>query len=151
MKIKFIALVTVLVIVAAIGLSWQRLSFREAENQIGLVVEPRNQDLGRVKYGDTPSTDFEVRNLGGETIQITQISTSCGCTTATLVGHEDQLTEGESVSIAGGEVKTMQVTFNPAVHGDDTDLGPLKRVIYAGTDNPQQPELQVTITADVYK
>jgi hypothetical protein len=45
----------------------------------------------------------------------------------------------------------ISVSFDPAVHKDDTDLGELTRTIYIDTDNPNFPKLTSTITANVIK
>ena len=147
---KFL-LVLVLIIAGAVLISWQRLAAHEPDSPSGLVIVPQEHDLGQVKYGEVPTADFEVRNQGRKEIKITRISTSCGCTTATLVGQEEATARGKPIQLEAGESLVMQVAFNPAVHGDDTDFGLVKRVIYVTTDDPQQPETQVTITAEVYK
>ncbi|MDZ7587207.1 MAG: cytochrome c biogenesis CcdA family protein, partial [Patescibacteria group bacterium] len=49
------------------------------------------------------------------------------------------------------ESTLINITFDPAVHKDDTDLGDLMRTIYIETDNPNFPDLESTITATVIK
>lgn len=151
MKPSFLLLVFIFLVGGAIWLSWQRLATREPDSPSGLVMVPQEHDLGQVKYGEIPTADFEVRNLGEAAVEITRISTSCGCTTATLVGSEAAIETQQPVTLGGGEIRTMRVAFNPAAHDDNTDLGRVKRVIYITTDNPDQPEIQVTIEAEVYK
>ncbi len=72
---------------------------------------------------------------------VTRVSTSCGCTSA----------EVEKNSLAPYESTKVKVSFDPAVHKDDTDLGKLTRTIYIETDNINYPSLEVTITANVIK
>jgi hypothetical protein len=151
MRPSFLLLVFIFFVGGAVWLSWQRLAPRESDSPSGLVIVPQEHDLGQVKYGEVPTADFEVRNQGRKEITITRISTSCGCTTATVIGQEEATASGKPIQLETGESLVMRVAFNPAIHGDDTDLGQVKRVIYVTTDNPDQPEVQATIEAEVYK
>ena len=45
----------------------------------------------------------------------------------------------------------IDVTFDPAVHKDDTDLGELTRTIYIETDNLNFPKVTAEIKAIVIK
>ena len=109
------------------------------EHNTEVAISPNNQDLGEVVYGDVPVTTFTLTNFAPLPLTITRVSTSCGCTTA----------EAEKKELAGYESTTIKVSFNPAIHGDDTDLGELTRTIYIETDNPNFPKLTSTITANV--
>ena len=104
-------------------------------------VEPNTFDFGRVKYGDVVKTNFIVKNIGSETLEIKSVTTSCGCT------------KGEIVSkvIESGESSDLKVSFDPAVHKDDSDMGLLTRTIYIKSNDLDNEEVEVTITADVYK
>lgn len=114
-------------------------AYREQNNEV--VITPGNQDLGTVIYGDVPTTTFTLTNFTPLPLKITRVSTSCGCTSADI--------EQEGLEAYGST--TINVAFDPAVHGDDTDLGELTRTIYISTDNPNFPKLESTITANVIK
>jgi hypothetical protein len=106
-------------------------------------VEPDTYDLGIVVYGDVPERIFKISNLGNKPLEILKLSTSCGCTKASMA-EEDKI-------ISPGETADMLVTFDPAVHGDDSDLGDLVRVIYIKTNDLDNSEVEVEITANVVK
>lgn len=106
-----------------------------------IAITPPSYDFGRVKYGEVKAYVFEIKNTGNAPLEISEISTSCSCTQAFL----------ENRVIAPGGAENMKVTFNPAVHKDDTDLGKLKRTVYLKTNDPQNPEPFISISADVYK
>jgi hypothetical protein len=106
-------------------------------------VDPDVHDLGTVIYGDVPERIFKITNLGNEILEISKLSTSCGCTKASLAEEDKIIAPGDSVD--------MLVTFDPAVHKDDSDLGDLVRVIYIKTNDPDQSEVEVEITANVVK
>lgn len=111
------------------------------ESNAGVFISPGNQDLGQVIYGDVPTTTFTLTNFGPLPTKITRVSTSCGCTKA----------EVEKTELGAYEATQIKVSFNPAVHGDATDVGNVTRAIYIQTDNPNFPELTSTITAKVIK
>jgi len=111
------------------------------ENNVSVSVSPTTQDLGTVIYGDVATTTFALTNYAPLPLKITRVSTSCGCTSA-LVDKKE---------LGAYESTTVNVSFDPAVHKDDTDLGKLTRTIYIETDNPNYPSLESTITANVIK
>ncbi len=114
-------------------------AYKEHNNEV--VITPDNHNLGTVIYGDVPTTTFTLTNFTPLPLKITRVSTSCGCTSAKV--SKKELNTYEST--------TVNVSFNPAVHKDDTDLGELTRTIYVNTDNPNFPKLTSTITANVVK
>ena len=114
-------------------------AYREHNNEV--VITPENQDLGTVIYGDVPTTTFTLTNFTPLPLKVTRVSTSCGCTSAKAMKEE----------LGAYESTNIEVSFDPAVHGDDTDLGELTRTIYINTDNPNFPKLTNTITANVVK
>ncbi len=109
------------------------------ESQQGVTITPANQDLGTVIYGDVPETNFVILNNTEQVVVLTRVTTSCGCTQA--FPEKDVVQPGESIN--------MKVTFDPAVHGDATDVGDLARTIYVETDHQNYPRLENTISATV--
>ena len=148
---KIIPVVIAVVFLAAVGAVfvwyqsansngfWQNLATSGSQ----IVVEPEFYDLGTVIYGEVARHSFNVNNTGDEPLEILRLSTSCGCTQAAM--KDDQAV------IAPGETAEMVVSFDPAVHQDDTDLGELTRVVYIRTNDASQPETEVTIKANVVK
>lgn len=108
-----------------------------------LVIEPQNYNLGTVIYGEIGKYTLQVKNNGDKPVKILRLSTSCGCTKAVM--------EEKDKEIASGQTVKVEVTFDPAVHKDDTDVGELKRVIYIGTDEPSNPEIEAEFSATVIK
>lgn len=111
------------------------------EQQVSVSLWPDTQALGTVVYGDIATTSFTLTNYTPLPLEITRISTSCGCTKAS----------SEKEKLGAYESTNVTVTFDPAVHKDDTDLGDLTRTIYIETDNPNFPDLESKITATVIK
>ncbi|MBI2309631.1 DUF1573 domain-containing protein [Candidatus Collierbacteria bacterium] len=111
------------------------------ESNVEVKIYPSSQDLGEVIYGDVATTTFTLTNFSQASLKITGISTSCGCTKAGM----------EKKELKAYETAEIKVSFDPAVHKDDTDLGDLIRTIYIETDNPNFPRLTSNITAKVIK
>jgi len=102
-------------------------------------LSPETKTLGTVVYGDVATTEFTLTNYTPLPLKVTRVSTSCGCTKASV----------EKEELAAYESTTVNVSFDPAVHKDDTDLGDLTRSIYIETDNPNFPNFESNITARV--
>lgn len=111
------------------------------EQQVSVQLWPDKQELGTVIYGDVATTSFTLTNYSPLPLKITRVSTSCGCTSASVDKKE----------LGAYESTAVNVSFDPAVHKDNTDLGDLTRTIYIETDNANFPELETIITATVIK
>lgn len=111
------------------------------ESHVNVFITPEVHDFGTVVYGDIPIQTFTLTNFTPQKLTITKVSTSCGCTTADLVPQTLE---------PYGEVP-FTVSFNPAIHKDDTDLGHLTRTIYIDTDNPNFAQVTAQIRANVIR
>lgn len=106
-------------------------------------IIPSNFDFGVVIYGDVAEHIFKIKNEGSEPLEILKLSTSCACTKASMAEENKIISPGQSVN--------MLVTFDPAVHKDDSDLGELVRTVYITTNDPENPESEIKINANVVK
>ena len=112
-------------------------AYKEQNNEV--VITPANKELGTVIYGDIPTTTFTLTNFTPLPLKVTSVSTSCGCTTA----------EVEEKELEAYESTIINVSFNPAVHESDEDLGDIVRTIYIHTDSPDFERVTAEITAHV--
>ena len=94
-------------------------------------------DFGAVPNTEPVSHEFQVQNVGRGSLQITGLSTSCGCTKA----------EVESQHLSRGESTTLRVTFDPQAH--DGALGEFLRIVYVRSSDPAMPEASLTIRVTV--
>ncbi len=100
-------------------------------------VSPSTKDLGDVtKEGF--SYMFIVKNTGGKPLLINRVSTSCGCTLATI----------ESENIQPGESTGLLVTFNPKLMKEEIK-GKISRTIFIKSNDLENPEVEIKITANV--
>jgi hypothetical protein len=101
-----------------------------------IAVAATRHDFGTVKQGDVVTTEIAVRNRGDGNVKIESVSTSCGCTTARV---------RPEVIPPGSEGKLL-IRYDSGSH---PDKGRIRRHIYVATNDPNQEELEVVITANV--
>lgn len=102
-----------------------------------IYVEPPFHDFGTIPQ-EIVTHSFSVRNKGDKDLVISNITTSCGCTTAEI----------DKNSIPPGEEGTLTVTFDPIVH--DTK-GKTTRTVSLETNDPSYPIKKIKIKAFVKK
>lgn len=127
-----------------------------------LEIVETEQDLGEVSQAQGKvSTDFEVSNQGQSDLIINKLSSSCGCTSATVVykgeegpeftmaGHGKENPTDWQVAISPGDIATLRVYYDPTVHPDL--VGPVTRTVSVFSNDPVEFEQKVTITLEQVK
>lgn len=95
-------------------------------------------DFGEIpQYGGTVETTFTITNQGQDDLEIGTLTTSCSCTSATIV---DTLIEP-------GEQTTLTVVFDPDLHEEPLDV--FKRTVFIPTNDPSVPEAEVAVQVDI--
>jgi hypothetical protein len=92
-------------------------------------------DFGYVNHGDSVVHDFKYYNTGKKTLLITDVNTSCGCTSSRVM--KDKLEPGDS--------SILRVVFNSK---DREGFQEKSVIVFANTFPPQT---QVTISGTVLK
>jgi hypothetical protein len=127
---------------------WHDMANLPDPNQPGGTVPPDqprpNADVPIAEYdfGTIPpgpgnvSQVYYIQNSGAEPLEISNVTTSCGCTRALLT----------SSVIPPGTRADLTAIFDPDYH--DTK-GPVKRIIWLETNDPDQPVVEVSFTANV--
>jgi len=103
-------------------------------------LELTAMDLGEVVNGDIVSRDVIVRNEGQVPLIVDSVSTSCGCTSATLA----------PMKIAPGATANLHIELDSGAHGPDL-TGTLVRQVFLNSNDPDQPEAQVELTVNILK
>jgi len=93
-------------------------------------------DFGAIKEGEVKKHDFTLKNDLEKTLNITEVSTSCGCT----------LSKVEKTRLLPGESTNIEVLFDSKGYSGKT-----KQFIYVSTDNPDNPIIRFIIVAEVIK
>ena len=103
-----------------------------------LLLDREVVDLGQVVNGEIRTIEVPVRNAGTGTLVIEAVSTSCGCTTASV----------EPSTIEPGQSGMLQVSFDSGAHGPEAN-GPVVRQVFIASNDPERPELEFQFQADV--
>jgi len=93
-------------------------------------------DFGRIYSSWDVTHVFVVQNTGDADLEIDNLVTSCGCTTARL--SSDVIPPGQSAELS--------VTFDADYHPTE---GEVTRLVWFATNDPTQPWVEVRLTADV--
>lgn len=97
-------------------------------------------DFGEIEYGAIAEHSFKVKNIGNEVLEIRKIATSCACTSAEV---SKKILEPE-------EEIDLNVVYNTGLMGDSPHAkGNQERIIYLKTNDPINPQVEVTIHAYV--
>lgn len=95
-------------------------------------------DLGEVVNGEIVSWDLSVRNEGEAPLVIEAVSTSCGCTKATL----------DPMTIPPGESGNLHIEFDSGAHGPEL-TGELIRQVFIASNDPERSEVKVEFVATI--
>jgi hypothetical protein len=103
-------------------------------------VIPEQYDFGEIPP-EVVSHIFLVKNIGESDLEIYHVSTSCGCTTATI----------DKRMIEPGRIAEIVVRFDPNLHTSSKKgkTLQLKRSVYIRSNDPETPEKSVLITATI--
>jgi len=121
------------------------------------------KDLGIVNlHKGTITTNFTIKNQGRSDLIIDKLSSSCGCTSASLVyqgkegprfymaGHGYESPDANwQVAIAPGDEAQVKVYYDPSVHPNLT--GPVTREVSVHSNDPVDFETKLTIYLDQEK
>ena len=101
-----------------------------------LEIDRVQHDFGPIPPTETVQTTFKVKNVGGKTLEISRIQTSCGCTAAMM----------DSQSLKPGDSSRLKVTFDPRGKS-----GKMARTLWLFTNDkdPASQQKQIVIMADV--
>lgn len=107
--------------------------------------------------GGNVAHEFTIENRGTEALELTNIRTSCMCTTAQIKIEGDaspyfgmHSTSSWLGKVPPGENATLSVIFDPIFHGPDA-IGPIERFIAIETNDTSQPTLEFKLTGNVVK
>lgn len=110
-SLKFIAVVALSAMIMSFnvlpGVLFNHLYEFTGDNAFALVWKSEQVDLGKIPQGKPVTVKFEFTNTGKETVIISNVATSCGCTVADYP---------KSPIPANGKA-TITTTFNAAALG----------------------------------
>ena len=138
----------------------QQLTANSPTNAPKIVVDLNTKDLGQVSRTEgIVTTEFTIRNQGKSDLIINKLSSSCGCTSASLIyqslegprfympGHGKQEPEPNwQAIIPASDEAIIKVYYDPTVHPDLT--GPVTRTVSILSNDPVDFEIKLTITLE---
>jgi hypothetical protein len=101
-----------------------------------LALEPARFDFGDVLPGRRLTKEFTLRNVGSAELVIGKLSSSCACAAALLDDKQRRLAPGHGAA--------LRVTLRTPATG-----GRVAETVRVASNDPERPELELTITADV--
>lgn len=121
-------------------------------------IDQKTYDWGTIKMKDgNVSKNFVIKNTGTDVLKLTKVKTSCHCTKAQVIinGNTSPSFGMNTVSpwvgeVASGGEAQLNVVFDPAYHGPN-GVGSITRYISVDTNDPSNPNLEFTLTANVTK
>lgn len=131
---------------------------QKMNDKVLAVSDDKYFDWGEININDgVVEKEFEIKNDGEETLTLSNVVTSCMCTTAILIKGDEESPEfgmhtksRYEMGVASGETAKLKVTFDPAFHGP-SGVGPITRQVTVETNDPSNPKLSYTLTAMVRK
>ncbi len=118
-------------------------------------VKETTYDMGTIKVSDTKEKEFMIKNIGTKPLLLSEVSSSCGCTTGQIVykgelskkfsmhSQDDYVAQIEPQTSA--VVKVVYMPFTMPVYGA------VSRQVFMNTNDPNKPKLEFTIKANVEK
>lgn len=141
----------------------QSLIANAPSNAPKLAVAENKIDMGKVSQRDgIATTEFVIKNEGKSNLIIDKLSSSCGCTSGSVVyqgeegpkfsmpGHGNKEPDPAwQVAIAPGDEAKVKVYYDPSVHPDLT--GPVTRTVSIISNDPVDFEAKLTINLEQVK
>lgn len=103
-----------------------------------LATEVERFDFGDVVNGEVLTHDLVVRNEGDAPLVIESVSTSRGCTKATL----------EPMTVPPGGSAILHVVYDSGAHGPEL-TGPITRQIFIASNDPERAEVVIEFDSNV--
>lgn len=106
----------------------------QTENTASIQFEKMEHDFGKIDKGSTVDAVFKFKNTGKAPLEIKDVTTSCGCTTA----------KPEKTVYEPNEEGSIPVTFNSGRFS-----GVVTKRIRVMTNDPENPRTTLTIKAEI--
>ena len=121
------------------------------QNRPKLQIEEKDFDFGKMKVTDIKSKEIKIKNNGNEPAVLKNFTTSCNCTFIELEingqkspkfsMHSKEVWQKE---LDAGQEGTIIVSYQPSLMPVQ---GKVSRSAYFKTNDPENPEISINITA----
>jgi hypothetical protein len=99
-----------------------------------LEVSQKKWDFGFIPRGAKVTHNYILKNVGNDTLKITNVRKSCGCTAAPL----------RKTVLPPGDTTQLEVTFSSGSY-----QGPISKAVYVESNDPIEPFMDITFQATV--
>ncbi len=137
--ILIVFIIAIVFIMAIFGYFKATAGVSQGEEYAQIEITPDTFDFGEIDYGEIGKHTYQVKNLGQADLIIKKVATSCGCTTA----------EVSKEIIAPGQTAELIVSYDTGAMSGPHGMGDQERIIYVKTNDPINPQAEVTFTAYV--
>ncbi len=143
---------------ASVVLSKDNAPKRENQGTASMTIDKKEEDFGSMKVDDEKTATFTITNTSTTTLRIWGVSTSCNCTFATLtIGgketeefnmpmHMKSALKNWIGEVPAGEKALLKVTYRPKIMPVS---GPVSRQTRFSTNDPKNPDIEVSVKANV--
>lgn len=151
--------VSVLIIVGAVVvLGKDNSPKRESLGTAAMTIDKKEEDFGNMKTDDERAGTFTIINTSGTTLRLWGIATSCDCTFANITIQGKKTGEFNMAmhmgaqlknwigEVPAGEKAVLEVVYRPKIMPVS---GPVSRQIRFSTNDPKNPEVEVSVKANV--
>ncbi len=151
---------SIVIIVGAIALfsNQKPAPKREEMGTASMTIDKKSEDLGSMKVSDERRATFTITNTGDSILRIWKVATSCDCTAATVKIGTTETPEFSMVGmmsadhanwlgeVPAGQKAILTVIYRPSVMPVN---GPITRQVTFSTNDPKNPDMEVSIAANV--
>lgn len=152
--------VSAVIIVGAIALfsNQKPVPKREDQGVASMTIDKKTEDFGSMKTSDERTATFTITNTGGSILRLWNISTSCDCTFASVTIDGKTTGEFNMPMMMSSDLKNwigevpakataqLKVTYRPKVM---PVTGAVSRQVNFSTNDPNNPDIQVSVSANV--
>lgn len=159
----FIIAIFIIALGLFIGLGRHNKNVNADGKSVGhLMIEEKHFDFGDIPImGGTVTHTFEIKNTSSSSVMVSDMETSCMCTTVYLnndgkrspmfgMRSHGMNPRNWSTEIAPGETATLDVIFDPMAHGPNA-TGPIHRVVSIYTNDNSNQKIDVSVSGNVTK
>jgi len=136
-------LIVLILIIVGIAIYGYFKAIPGAQNKEGnlpkIEISPESFDFGEIDYGQIVKQSFIIKNIGEEVLEIKRVATSCACTTA----------KAAQEIISPGQKTELLVTYDSGAMSGSHGRGDQDRIIYIKSNDPINPQIEVTISSYV--
>lgn len=136
----------------------KQLAEKAGKNRPQISIEPLSKNIGKVsKSKGSVEVVVKIKNLGEETLKITNLKTSCACTTVKLITEKDQSASfgtkgapsGWGADVVSNEEARLVIQLN--LQHQHVHLGPMVRTVEITSNDPIYPVKKVKFEAEIVK